>query len=90
MMILYGSIFNVLTCSVCIVCFPKYKTDQFSNAIMSMFICRRYVIISFIGVREGNNGAYTVWLIFFAPWGSDTCAYLAGVSFWKALRWLLF
>ena len=34
-------------------------------------------------VREGNNGAYTVWLIFLCSWGSDTCAYLAGVAFGK-------
>ena len=34
-------------------------------------------------MREGNNGAYTVWLIFLCSWGSDTCAYLAGVAFGK-------
>ena len=43
--------------------FPKYKTEQISNAIMSMLYAG--VMLSYLySVREGNNGAYTVWLIF--------------------------
>ena len=62
--------------------FPKYKTEQISNAIMSMLYAG--VMLSYLySVREGNNGAYTVWLIFLCSWGSDTCAYLAGVAFAK-------
>ena len=62
--------------------FPKYKTEQISNAIMSMLYAG--VMLSYLySVREGNNGAYTVWLIFLCSWGSDTCAYLAGVAFGK-------
>ena len=41
-------------------------------------------MLSYIyNVRAGDNGAYTVWLIFLCSWGSDTCAYLAGVAFGK-------
>ena len=29
------------------------------------------------------EGAYDVWLIFIAAWGSDTCAYCAGMLFGK-------
>ena len=62
--------------------FPKYKTEQISNAIMSMLYAG--VMLSYLySVREGNNGAYTVWLIFLCSWGSDTCAYLVGVMFGK-------
>ena len=62
--------------------FPKYKTEQISNAIMSMLYAG--VMLSYLySVREGNNGAYTVWLIFLCSWGGDTCAYLAGVAFGK-------
>lgn len=62
--------------------FPEYKTEQISNAIMCMLYAG--VMLSYLyNVREGNNGAYTVWLIFLCSWGSDTCAYLAGVAFGK-------
>jgi phosphatidate cytidylyltransferase len=62
--------------------FPKYKTEQISNAIMCMLYAG--VMLSYIyNVRQGNNGAYTVWLIFLCSWGSDTCAYAAGVAFGK-------
>ena len=62
--------------------FPEYKTEQISNAIMCMLYAG--VLLSYIYlVREESNGAYTVWLIFLCSWGSDTCAYLAGVAFGK-------
>jgi phosphatidate cytidylyltransferase len=62
--------------------FPQYKTEQISNSIMCMLYAG--VMLSYLySVREGDNGAYTVWLIFLCSWGSDTCAYLAGVAFGK-------
>lgn len=62
--------------------FPEYKTKEVSNAIMCMLYAG--VMLSYLySVREGSNGAYTVWLIFLCSWGSDTCAYLAGVAFGK-------
>lgn len=62
--------------------FPEYKTEQISNAIMCMLYAG--VMLSYLyNVREGSNGAYAVWLIFLCSWGSDTCAYLAGVAFGK-------
>lgn len=62
--------------------FPKYKTEEISNAVMCMLYAG--VMLSYLySVREGDNGAYTVWLIFLCSWGSDTCAYLAGVAFGK-------
>lgn len=62
--------------------FPEYKTEQISNAIMCMLYAG--VLLSYIYlVREGDNGAYTVWLIFLCSWASDTCAYAVGVAFGK-------
>lgn len=62
--------------------FPKYKTEHISNAIMCMLYAG--VLLSYIYlVRIGENGAYTVWLIFLCSWASDTCAYAAGVAFGK-------
>lgn len=62
--------------------FPEYKTEQISNTVMCMLYAG--VMLSYLySVRQGNNGAYTVWLIFLCSWGNDTCAYLAGVAFGK-------
>lgn len=62
--------------------FPEFKTEEISNAIMCMLYAG--VMLSYIyNVRMEENGAYTVWLIFLCSWGSDTCAYLAGVAFGK-------
>ena len=62
--------------------FPKYKTEQISNALMCMLYGG--VLLSYIYlIRNGNNGAYTVWLIFLCSWASDTCAYVAGLAFGK-------
>lgn len=62
--------------------FPKIKTESVMAAIFGVM----YVVamLSFVYiVRQGSNGLYNVWLIFLCSWGSDTCAYLAGVAFGK-------
>ena len=62
--------------------FPKYKTEEISNAIMCMLYGG--ILLSYIYlVRNGENGTYLVWLIFLCSWASDTCAYVAGVAFGK-------
>ena len=62
--------------------FPAIRTRDVSNAIMCMLYAG--VMLSYIySVRCGDNGAYTVWLIFLCSWGSDTCAYAFGVAFGK-------
>lgn len=62
--------------------FPKYKTEQISNAIMCVIYGGIMLSYLFL-VRNGDNGVYTVWLIFLSSWGSDTCAYLFGIAFGK-------
>lgn len=75
-------VFLIVLLAQYVLLFPEYKTEQVSNAIMCMLYAG--VMLSYLyQVREGNNGAYTVWLIFLCSWGSDTCAYLAGVAFGK-------
>ena len=52
--------------------FPKYKTEEISNAIMCMLYGG--ILLSYIYlVRNGENGTYLVWLIFLCSWASDTC-----------------
>lgn len=62
--------------------FPKYKTEQISNTLLGMIYAG--ILLSYIYlIRQGMDGKYTVWLIFLCSWGSDTCAYVAGVAFGK-------
>lgn len=62
--------------------FPKYKAEQILYAFFGLF----YVGLLFsylFQVRLLPNGEYLVWLIFIGAWGSDTCAYCAGILFGK-------
>ena len=69
--------------------FPKYKTEQISNAIMSMLYAG--VMLSYLySVREGNNGAYTVWLIFPLLMGEVIHVHTLQVQLLENIRWLLF
>ena len=61
--------FLILTMAVYVLKFPEYKADQ--------------VFAGFTGVVYVAAGAYFVWLIFLASWGSDTCAYCVGVLIGK-------
>lgn len=68
--------------SVYVFYFPNIKTESVMASIFGVM----YVVamLSFIYiVRQEDNGLYNVWLIFLCSWGSDTCAYLAGVAFGK-------
>lgn len=81
-MIVLMVLFLMLLLAQYVFMFPKYKTEQVSNAIMSMIYAGMMLSYIYL-VRNGENGAYTVWLVFLCSWGSDTCAYLAGVAFGK-------
>lgn len=62
--------------------FPRYDTGQ----VMTVFFGIVYVpvMLSFIYlVRALEVGFSLVWLIFFASWGCDTCAYCVGMLFGK-------
>lgn len=62
--------------------FPKYKTEQLFSAFFSFFYAG--LLISYVyQVRELAGGAFSVWLIFIAAWGSDVFAYCAGMLFGK-------
>lgn len=81
-MLILMIVFLILLLAQYVFMFPEYKTEEISNAIMCMLYAG--VMLSYIyNVRIGENGAYTVWLIFLCSWGSDTFAYVAGVAFGK-------
>lgn len=68
--------------AVYVVAFPKFKVEQVLYPWFGFFYAG--LLISYIyQVRELSGGAFSVWLIFIAAWGSDTCAYCAGMLFGK-------
>lgn len=67
---------------VYVAAFPKYRIEQ----VLSLFFGFFYtgLMISYIyQVRQLPGGAFSVWLIFIAAWGSDTCAYCVGMLIGK-------
>ena len=68
--------------SVYVAAFPKYKVEQVLYLFFGFFYTG--LMISYIyQVRMLPGGAFSVWLIFIAAWGSDVFAYCAGMLFGK-------
>lgn len=67
---------------VYVLTYPKYRSEQ----IFMIFFGFSYVAVMLSHiylVRELNDGLWLVWLLFIGAWGSDTCAYLVGMSIGK-------
>lgn len=63
-----------------VITYPAYKISQVAKAFMGF--CYAGIMMSYIyQTRDLPDGKYLVWLIFLASWGSDTCAYCAGMLF---------
>lgn len=68
--------------AVYVVAFPKYKTEQVLYPVFAFFYAG--LLLSYVyQVRELPGGSFSVWLIFISAWGSDTCAYCAGMLLGK-------
>ncbi|MBH1942027.1 phosphatidate cytidylyltransferase [Mobilitalea sibirica] len=81
-MLLSFIIFLLLLMIVYVFRFPKYKTAQISIVYFGLFYVS--IMLSYIyQVRELQDGAFLVWLIFIGAWGSDTCAYCVGMLIGK-------
>jgi len=77
------AVFYLLTLmAVYVFTFPKYKAEQIVAAFFSFFYTGFLLSYVYL-VRELPGGAFSVWLIFIAAWGSDVCAYCAGMLFGK-------
>lgn len=63
-------------------CYPKYHAHQLMAAFFSLIYVA--IMMSYIyQLRMLPNGGEYVVLIFIAAWGTDTCAYCAGMLFGK-------
>lgn len=74
--------FLLAVMAVYVVAFPKYRVEQMLYLFFGFFYAG--LMISYIyQVRQLPGGTFSVWLIFIAAWGSDVCAYCAGMLFGK-------
>lgn len=74
--------FLILLMFAYVFAFPKYKTEQIAVAFLGLFYVS--IMLSYIyQVRMLEDGALIVWLVFIGAWGSDTCAYLVGITIGK-------
>jgi len=82
-LILPLAVFYMLTVmTVYIFKFPKYRAEQIMYLFFGFFYAG--LLLSYIyQVRQMEGGAFSVWLIFIAAWGSDVFAYCAGMLFGK-------
>lgn len=75
-------IYLISIMTVYVVTFPKFHVEQIFFPWFGFFYAG--LLISYIyQVRELPGGAFSVWLIFIAAWGSDSFAYCAGMLFGK-------
>lgn len=62
--------------------FPNYRAEQILYLFFGFFYTS--LLFSYVyQVRQMDGGAYSVWLVFIAAWGSDVFAYCAGMLFGK-------
>ncbi len=72
----------ILMMSIYVFTYPRYCTEQVTGAFFG-FVYVAVMLSCIYELRMMENGVYLVWLIFFASWGSDTCAYCVGMLFGK-------
>ncbi len=81
---LFYTIIGILICLmfVFVIKYPEYDSDEFMRAYFGViYVC---VTLSFVYmIRTGENGQYTIWVIFISSWICDTCAYLSGMLLGK-------
>ena len=74
--------FLLAVMAVYVFTFPKFKVEQMLYLFFGFFYTG--LMISYIyQVRALPGGTFSVWLIFIAAWGSDVCAYCAGMLLGK-------
>ena len=76
------SAFLLLELILLIVTYPKTPDTELAAAVFGLF----YVGVLFSALcllREEKNGFFLVWLVFIGAWGSDTFAYLTGMTLGK-------
>lgn len=79
---IYSVLFLIAVLAVYVAMYPKFITEQVALIIFGYFYVT--VLLSYIyQVRIQPSGVFSVWLIFIAAWGSDTCAYCIGMLFGK-------
>ncbi len=74
--------FFLAAMAVYVSAFPKFKTEDILY-LFTGFIYTGLMISYIYQVRMLPGGAFSVWLIFAAAWGSDVCAYCVGMLIGK-------
>ncbi len=59
--------------------FPKYKAEEVIMAFFGVVYVAILMSFLFLIRERTEDGMLTIWLVMISSWGSDTCAYLAGV-----------
>jgi len=72
----------ILYMAIYVCTYPRYESKQVFAAYTGLMYAG--IMLSYLmRIRLLDNGNILVWLVFLGSWGSDTCAYCAGVLFGK-------
>lgn len=72
----------IMLLAVYVFAFPTYNAGEITGAFFGFFYVA--LMLSYIyRTRQLPGGIYLVWMILICSWGSDTCAYCAGMLFGK-------
>ncbi len=75
MMVLTGTLIVIM--AVYVFSYPRYHARQVAAAFFGM-VYVAVMLSNIYQIRILEHGVYLVWLVFFASWGCDTCAYCVG------------
>jgi len=82
---LFIMIFMIVLMLLMVVTYPKYKAVELAKTFFSFFYVVMPISFIYLTACTLENGKYLVWLVFLCSWGSDTCAYLVGMSTAKTI-----
>ena len=72
----------ILVLGLYVFTFPTYDIEQIRGVVFAILYVGVMLSCVYL-LRSMNSGGYLVWLIFLSAWGSDTCAYCAGMLWGK-------
>lgn len=75
-------IFLIVLMAVYVFAFPSYRAEQVMVVFFGMFYVA-FMLSHIYLIRKMPQGTFLVWLVFLSSWGSDTCAYCAGMLLGK-------
>jgi len=80
--VIYSVICFIIMLACYVLSYPRFVSEQVALALFG-YVYLGLMMSYIYQVRIEEAGIYSVWMIFIAAWGSDTCAYCTGMLIGK-------